>query len=485
MSALSLFFKRFQRLQWKLTVYYILTTIVVMLLLEMIVVLGYYGFINYNTNQMLAKQVGKVAQNAAANFSGPFMNQDNLFQVLKDWPLEMGTEFQGYSAAVDPDGRLLAVTGEQIAGDESGLELPADVQQHIRSALKLESSEVEIMTTYTYKEKGAVYIVAPIANKKAIRGALVVKAENVRFSSQNLSDFMPLAFQFFGISLIGFFIGAAIVGLAFGIVTSRSLVRRIQKILTSANRWSQGDFTVFGSDPSGDELGQLVNRLNQMAKQLKELLRTRQDLATMEERNRLARELHDSIKQQMFAVSIWVNTGKSLIGQDQETARSHLAEAENLISHTQRELSALILELRPVAMEGKNLSRALEDYVHAWQEQTEISVDFKVNGGHPVSPVIEEAFFRIAQEALSNAARHSEASKVRIRLDCSDHVTLSIRDNGSGFDVRDVSRHGIGLSSMRERIQALGGHIDIQSEKESGTIITVSCLQTGTQDRMV
>jgi signal transduction histidine kinase len=485
MRELSHYSKRFRRLQWKLTLYYILTTIVVMLLLEMIVVLGLFGFINYNTNRMLASQVGSVAQNASANFSGPFINQDKLYQALNDWPLEIGTEFQGYSAAVDSEGRLIAVAGEQFPGDESGLGLPAGVREHIRTALALEPSAVEMITTYTYKEKGAVYIVAPIANKIAVRGALVVKAEHVRFSSQNFRDFMPRAFQFFGVSLLGFFIGALIVGLAFGIITSRSLVRRIQRILTSANRWSQGDFTSFINDPSGDELGQLVNRLNQMAKQLKQLLRTHQDLATMEERNRLARELHDSIKQQIFAVSIWVNTGKSLIGKDEDAARSHLAEAENLISHTQRELSALILELRPVAMVGKNLPRALEDYVHTWQEQTGIFVDLEVNGEHHlVSPVIEEAFFRIAQEALSNAARHSEASTVKLRLECSDRVTLSISDNGCGFDINDLAQHGIGLSSMRERIQALGGHIDIRSEKGSGTFIKVSCIQSEIQDRM-
>ncbi|MFC6227636.1 histidine kinase [Paenibacillus allorhizosphaerae] len=470
-------------MQWKLTLYYILTTIIVMLLLEMMVVLGFYGYMNFNTHRMLATQVGSVAQNAAVNFSGPFINQDKLYQALKDWPLEMGTEFQGYSAAVDSDGRLIAIADDASSEDKTRFGLPTSVEQHIRTVLSLDHSAVEAAATYTYKEKEAVYIVAPIANKLAIRGALVVKAEHIRFSSQKFRDFMPKAFQFFGISLIGFFIGAAIVGLAFGIVTSRSLVRRIQKILTSANRWSQGDFTTFINDPSGDELGQLVHRLNQMAEQLKQLLRTRHDLATMEERNRLARELHDSIKQQMFALSIWVNTGKSLIGQDGEAARSHLAEAEHLISHMQRELSALISELRPVAMQGKSLTRALEDYVHTWQEQTGISADLKVVGEHPISPMIEEALFRITQEALSNTARHSGASAVRLHLECAETMALSIRDNGCGFDAENEDRQGIGLSSMRERVQALGGHIDIRSEKGNGTIITVHCTQNGLQDR--
>ncbi|XEC95719.1 ATP-binding protein [Paenibacillus tarimensis] len=472
-------------MQWKLTLFYILTTIVVMLILEMIVVLGYYGYFNYNTNRMLAIQVGSVAQNAASNFSGPFINRFKLYEALKDWPMEIGTKFQGYSAAIDPEGRLIAAAGE-YAPEEGELErgLPASVRQHIQTALALEPTAVDILTTYTYEEKGTVYIVAPIANKKAIKGTLVVKAEHLRFSFNNFREFMPNALQFFGLSLLGFFVGAAIVGIAFGIVTSRNLVRRIRRILTSADRWSQGDFTTYVSDPSDDELGQLANRLNQMAKQLKQLLRTRQDLATLEERNRIARELHDSIKQQMFAISIWVNTAKSLIGQDELAARTHLAEAENLISHTQRELSALILELRPVAMEDKDLAHALEDYAHVWQEQTGIAADFEASGGHQVAPFMEEAFFRVTQEALSNAARHSGASAVKIRLECGELVTLSIRDNGCGFDVRRPDRQGVGLSSMRERIQALGGHIDIRSEKGSGTIITVRCPQMDSQKRI-
>ncbi|MGF7033438.1 NarL family two-component system sensor histidine kinase LiaS [Paenibacillus mucilaginosus] len=478
MIVLSQFFRRFRRLQWKLTLYYILTTIIVMLLLEMIVVLGFYGFINYNTNRMLASQVGTVAQNISTSFSGPFINRDKLHQALNDWPLEMGTEFQGYSAVVDPDGQLISEAGGQIRGDKLGLELPVEVREHIRTALALDPSAAEMITTYTYKEKSAIYIVAPIANKRAIRGAMVVKAEHLRFSTQNFHDFMPKAFQFFGISLLGFFIGAAIVGLVFGIITSRILVRRTQRILNAAIRWSQGDFTTRISDPSDDELGQLVNRLNQMANQLKQLLRTRQDLATMEERNRLARELHDSIKQQIFAVSIWINTGKTLIGHDEDSARSHLAEAEKLISDTQRELNALIRELRPVAMEGKSLSRALEDYVDAWQRQSGILADLKIHGEQLASPAIEDAFFRIAQEALSNVARHSQATTVNLRLECGDRVMLSIRDNGCGFDIRDLARHGIGIASMRERIQDLGGDMDIRSEIGSGTTVTISCIQT-------
>lgn len=469
----------FYRLQWKLTFFYILTTIVVMILLEMIAVLGYYAFVNLNTNKVFAMQVGTVAQNAVSSFSGPYINQNKLDQALQEWPAEFGAEFQGYSAVVGPDGELLAVSGE-IGQESQSLPLPDKVRLNIQSASALEPTVAKTMRTYTAKVKDTVYIVAPIANHVEVRAVLVVKASHIHLASQSISQFIPNAASFFGISLLGFLTGATIVGIAFGIVTSRSLVRRIHKFLTSANRWSVGDFSVFVQDHAGDELGQLGHRLNHMAGQLKQLMRTQQDLAAIEERNRLARELHDSIKQQMFAVSIWVSTGRSLIEQDGAAAKSHLAEAEKLIGHMQRELNALILELRPIALEGKDLPRALSEYVSAWQEQTGITAAFDSLGDNEALPAIEEAFYRIAQEALSNAARHSGAGEVTIRLECSDSITLMIRDNGRGFDELHI-RPGVGLSSMKERMAALGGKLDIWSEPGKGTLITAQCDSRGNQ----
>ncbi|WP_263879006.1 histidine kinase [Paenibacillus sp. PSB04] len=464
---------RFHRLQWKLTLFYILTTIVVMILLEMIAVLGYYAFVNLNTNKVLAMQVGTVAQNAASSISGPYINQNKLDQALREWPAEFGAEFQGYSAVVDPDGEILAFSGDSMP-DSRMLHIPDKVRLNIQSTFALVPTAAKTLRTYTAKVQDTVYIVAPIANNVEVRAVLVVKASHIHLASQTFSQFIPNAASFFGISLLGFLVGATIVGIAFGIVTSRSLVRRIQKFLTSANRWSEGDFSVFVQDHSGDELGQLGHRLNHMAGQLQQLLRTRQDLAAVEERNRLARELHDSIKQQMFAVSIWVNTGRSLIEQDKETAKSHLAEAEKLIGHMQRELNALILALRPIALEGKDLPKALSEYVRAWQGQTGIAAAFESFGDDMALPAIEEAFYRIAQEALSNAARHSGAREVTVRLECSDSITLMIRDNGRGFDELHI-RPGVGLSSMRERMAALGGKLDIWSQPGKGTLITAQC----------
>ncbi|WP_439742089.1 histidine kinase [Bacillus pseudomycoides] len=475
MKSLSRFVRHFHRLQWKLTLFYVLTTIGVLLTLEVVGFLISLSLVKYNADQMFEQQISIQAQNISSNFNGPLINQNQLKKALEDWPIEVGTEFDGFSVVTDPNGKLLASAGENVPQFiDFKTEFPAKVYRNIYTALSLKPSEARKLKTYSYHKGGVLYIVAPLSNEKDVLGVLVVKAENIHFS---LVDFWRATFQFFGFSILAFFIGAAIVGITFGIITSRSLVRRIQKILNSTDQWSQGDFTTFVHDPSKDELGQLARKLNQMAKQLHTLLRVRQDLATLEERNRLARELHDSIKQQLFATSIWLNTSKSLIGKDDDIAKGHLLKAENLLHQTQRELSALIRELRPVPLEGKNLAHALKDYVGMWQEQTGIIVNLETSGQQQVSPIIEETFFRITQEALNNVARHSQANMVMIHLDCEEVVTLSIHDNGCGFDIQRGARQGVGLSSMRERIHALKGNIDIQSGIEKGVKITVQCKQ--------
>jgi NarL family two-component system sensor histidine kinase LiaS len=475
---------RFRSLQWKLASYYTLTTIAVLLLLEMFAGIAIFYFFMENTNQVFAKRVNQVAVNMGSNFTGPFINRKHLSEALKTWGKETGTEFRGYSAFIGVDNKMNVVEGPNTAINEEELRLPSIVQRHVRMVLNMSLSNALKRTTYTYENKGTVYIVAPIANQTNVKGALVVKAEQIRFYPFQIWESVPVII---GINLLIFFFGAGVVGIAFGIVTSRSFVRRIRGILSSIDQWSQGNFKNFVQDDSPDEMGLLVQRLNQMAKQLQHLLREQQNIATLEERNRLARELHDSVKQQMFALSIWVSTAKSLVEKNSIDAELHLVEAENLIRQTQRELSAMIQELRPAAMEGKDLATALSNYILVWQDQSGIGAQLEVIGKKQVLPLIEEAFFRIAQEALSNVARHSKATEVKVCLRLNDIVSLSIHDNGIGFDTQmSTDQQGIGLSSMRERLKALHGKMNIHSELLVGTTIMVQCNQIDIQtDREV
>lgn len=479
MLFLTRFAQRFQRLRWKLTFFYLLTTLFVLIALELVGALLLLLGLAQSPTTGFAFQVGTVAQNVGTNFLGPFANRAALSEALSEWYQNSGITFQGFVVVVDPTGRVLATAGDHPPNPDAPLppHFPERVQRLLREAFAHDPSTVTNQTIAIAEENGTLYLVAPVVSEHHIRGALLVQARQVQVFSGGLWKSAPTFLLYAGSSQLIFFVGAGTVGLAFGVVTARSLVRRIRRILASAEGWSQGDFSTFVEDSSADELGQLAQRLNSMAQQFHGLLLTRQDLATLQERQRLARELHDSVKQHVFALSIWVRNTKALIGHDEEAARAQLAEAEQGIRQTQQELTALIHALRPMALTGQDLGQALQEYVQAWQRQTDIRAVLEVRGEQEIAPVIEEAFFRIAQEALANVARHSQASLVTLRLDSSTVVSISISDNGGGFDVGRAGKPGVGLASMRERVDALHGQIEIHSQPGQGTTITVRCKQ--------
>ncbi|MBV9256452.1 MAG: HAMP domain-containing protein [Ktedonobacteraceae bacterium] len=274
---------------------------------------------------------------------------------------------------------------------------------------------------------------------------------------------------------------AIILGIISGYLTARGLTRRLNELSVAADRWSHGDFSTTIHDSSEDELGQASRQLNHMAAQLQNLLQARQKLATLEERNRLARDLHDSIKQQIFAVSMQVGATKFLLRRDADAAEVRLNEAEKLVRQAQQELTSLIRELRPVALEGKGLITALRELATQWTQQTNIVANLNIDGTQPLPLTVEEALFRIAQEALANVARHSKATLVQITLTTTDDtVTLSVIDNGHGFDTSRQAPLGVGLHSMQERMKALGGDVQIISTPEKGTRIVAYCNRLGT-----
>ena len=214
-------------------------------------------------------------------------------------------------------------------------------------------------------------------------------------------------------------------------------------------------------------------RLKQMAQQIETLLQTRQDLALLEERNRLARELHDTVKQQNFATLMQVRAAKNLAQQerDPEVAMQHLATAESLLKQSQEDLKTVIEELRPVQLEGRGLPTALRQFVQAWSVQNGMSAHVPVHEERPLPLNLEQPLYRVAQEALANIARHSQATAVAVELHYqSESVSLKITDNGQGFDLNDGKR-GFGLSTMQQRIAETGGHFTIESKLGVGTAV--------------
>jgi signal transduction histidine kinase len=132
--------------------------------------------------------------------------------------------------------------------------------------------------------------------------------------------------------------------------------------------------------------------------------------------------------------------------------------------------------MRPAALEGKGLATALREYIVRWSEGAEIPADFRVQGERRVPLEVEQALFRVAQEALANVARHSGAGHAEVDLAYApDAITLRIADDGRGFDSSRNPGGGFGLQSMRERLVRLGGHVNVESAPGKGTRVECFC----------
>ncbi|HUF00749.1 MAG TPA: two-component regulator propeller domain-containing protein [Anaerolineales bacterium] len=203
-----------------------------------------------------------------------------------------------------------------------------------------------------------------------------------------------------------------------------------------------------------------------------ELFEQTKDLAVMEERNRLARDLHDSAKQKAFAALAQLGTARGLLNGHGNSATMHLNEAENLVTDVIQELTFLVQEIYPIALQEKGLVTTLREHIFEWENRNDIPVHLITHNGHHLSLEVEQALYRITQEALANVARHSHARRVDLSLVYNgDSVQLLVADDGCGFDVS--VKHGMGLRSIRERVSSIRGTVQIQSAPGHGTRLLV------------
>ncbi|NPA06642.1 MAG: HAMP domain-containing protein [Chloroflexi bacterium] len=369
------------------------------------------------------------------------------------------------------DGKILVADPPSLCaqGDHASACLPPSVQAILNRALRGEQRSTRL---YAH-EQGRVWLAVPIRGSTANRtlGALLL----IITVPQSLGEWLRLLAEPLLPSALAVLAFAAVIGTVFGYFTARGLTRRLRALAQAADAWSRGDFRVMVHDPARDEIGQLAQRLNRMAEQLHNLVQTRQELAALEERNRLARELHDAVKQQVFAAGMQLAAARNHLPHAPARAQAALTQAEALLRQAQRELTALIHQLRPAALEGRGLIPALRDLLSQWQSQTGIAADLQVQGQRALPLAVEQALFRVVQEALANAARHSQAQHVVVRVQWEDEaIHLLVHDDGRGFDPARAARRGVGLHSMAERVQAIGGSFQVKSAPGAGTRIHVT-----------
>jgi signal transduction histidine kinase len=197
------------------------------------------------------------------------------------------------------------------------------------------------------------------------------------------------------------------------------------------------------------------------------------ELSIVEERNRLARELHDSVTQQLFGVVLAAESAGELLERG-EAAGEQLGRVQALARGAMEELRSVVFELRPASLEAEGLGQVLRKHVDVLRRVTGREIELRVASPPSLRPAAAGQVFRIAQEALQNALRHAGAERIEVRLeDGGGRLALSVADDGRGFDASAPGLRGrrLGLTSMEERAAELGGRLAIESRPGEGTTV--------------
>jgi signal transduction histidine kinase len=205
-----------------------------------------------------------------------------------------------------------------------------------------------------------------------------------------------------------------------------------------------------------------------------------QQFAVMKERNRLARDLHDSVTQALYGVTLYAEAAaQQLLLGNSDLAASHLGEIRETAQESLREMRLLIFELRLPMLKEDGLEAALQARLETVEGRAGLATEFRADLKSRLAPEVEEGLYRIAQEALNNTLRHAQARSVSVYLHQNERtVLLEVADDGVGFDPEKArKRGGFGLRGMEERATRLGGRLMIDSRRGEGTKIRVEVKQ--------
>jgi two-component system, NarL family, sensor histidine kinase LiaS len=298
-------------------------------------------------------------------------------------------------------------------------------------------------------------------------------------------EYFRLLLLFGGIGLFAS-VGATVV---IGLPVGRTLRMLLHVIRDANEKLSRGKLDYRLRIRGYIELEEISNQFNRMAQRTekqveslqrlinenKELLAGAEEAASSEERRKIARELHDAISQQLFAINTTVAAIPKLMDHRPEEAKKYFKMIEKMVSMAQQELRALIMHLRPVNLEEHCLKEGIEkllDELDMKHDHIEIHQD--LHNIEDLVPGLENNIFRVTQEALSNILRHSKATKFSVKLFQKEKVlSLIIEDNGIGMANSGDKKSSYGMATMRERIEELGGRFDVISFPGKGTRIEV------------
>jgi len=471
--------KRFGKLHWKLTFSYSAVTLGAVILLEALVIFGALTFLNlFFRGPLLPTAIQNTYGRQLVNSLRPYLMDGQKPQDELQYILELQSEAPGLAESSENQTRYLLVNdaGDPLAAVGIDLQRERETPADDLTVVKMDETIAEIISSGTFNHthtyvNGFIVIGLPIINEESPASLLGVLSMATPVPSVDfglIRRLLPLIL----LSLVVFSLGVALIGMVFGYFTSKGLVSRIQVLVEATDQWRGGHFEAAVHDENSDELAELGIKMNNMARQLNDLINQRKMLAVVEERNRIARDLHDSVKQKAYAAAGQISGAREALKVDPARVRNYLKQADDLLHEIRSELSLLINELRPIELRDNTLQNALGRYLKHWSERNQIQVKFVPVHGLDLGKDAETAIFRLIQEATSNIARHSRAEHALVRLTKSgSNLEIVVADDGVGFK-EAVNSQGFGLTSIQERLEAShNGSVEISSQPGEGTTI--------------
>ncbi|OBR64450.1 histidine kinase [Paenibacillus oryzae] len=280
-----------------------------------------------------------------------------------------------------------------------------------------------------------------------------------------------------------------LISAAFGYWAAQRYGRRLDTLYLALKQGINGNYQVRITDSGHHSFVQVYREFNELAQSMEEKMKLLQKMgeervlaesasneaAVLEERKRLARDLHDTVSQQLFAIHMCASSLPKLQEVDASRAASVLEQLIGMSNLAQKQMRNFIAQLRPMELEGRSLQEALDKWFPDYCRQNGLQGVLEWRLSEKLSEAKEHQLFLIVQEAMANVVKHAKAQGCTLTLaDTERQVVMMLSDDGAGFKTDTVKRGSYGLSTMKERAEKLGGTTDIISKVGSGTRIKVT-----------
>ncbi|MEM7116961.1 MAG: sensor histidine kinase, partial [Chloroflexota bacterium] len=462
------------KLTWSHLVVTILSVVIVELLL-------FSGYLAYQRSHWVAWWAGEWASYQAEELvfwlEGDPLDAELASEFVVgagEGIIEFAEDYNYYSllAIVDVNGRLLAANDLNLTAGVDATQFPL-----FNTALR----EANTFSYYLHGEDTHIGQAPIFDDQNQLLGWIYYQSGNTQpglFSSEQAVR-----------GLVGALLGVTLIAILTSLLVGRWLAgtfsRRLENLSAAATELANGRLQERVQLEGDDEIAQLGTQFNQMASQLEKQVHQLRDLAdknallaeeasslaALEERNRLARELHDAVKQQVFGLSLLAGSIRPLVEKNPDKATERLQLLERQARDVHVEMDGIIRELRPASLADKGLGDALREWIDDWSARTGIQAKVSVGSAYELPLAVEQALYRVAQEALHNVDKHAQATAVQVRLHYDlDNVLLQVIDNGSGFDAdQPQPTQSFGLRCMAERMEGINGRLAVRSNVGKGT----------------